>query len=98
MYWEEKTKYIGEIIENRKEVIIFKANDNIPKILSINPSCGCTMPIYNKSEKELVVKFKAGEIPKHLNSDSYITSKKINIYYDNGNMDQLLFKCTIIKK
>ncbi len=98
MYWQEKTKDIGSVIEGSKTTIVFHGNMGMPGVESVQASCGCTEALYDKKLNILTVKFKAPAIPKHINSNSYIISKKINIYYDGGKMDQLSFKCTIIRK
>lgn len=98
MNW--KTKLITGIKANvgKTTKIIFKATKELPEILSLQSSCGCSVPSYNKETRELIVNFKPGKIPLHLRNQGYYTiSKKITVNYIDGNKEILTFTATVNK-
>ena len=97
MRWREKIVDIGSVKVGVKTTIVFKAIE-IPEIKSLQSSCGCSTPHYDKSKKELIVIYTPKDIPVHLKSvGHYATGKSITVTYMSGSSDVLNFKAKIYK-
>lgn len=95
--WNKKVVNLGTINEDTTYTIVFEALKDL-NILSIESSCGCTTPIYNKNTKKLTLKYTSGSIPYHLKEvNEQHTEKFVTIYYTDGTHEILSFKA-IIKK
>ena len=97
-----KSKYIdaGSIIEKSKRGIAFQATENIPEIMSLQSSCGCTTPEYDKETGVLRVIYSAGKVPIHLRQSTKktIVTQSITVTYVDGTKDILSFDITIKMK
>ena len=94
--WEKTSQSLGKIKVGQKQFVIFNAVAELPTILKMNASCGCTKPEFDKTHNRIVATFSPGAVPKHLASQGfYATTKSITIYYDNGTTDVLSFTATI---
>lgn len=98
--WRQRQINLGDTNVGEKRKFSFMSTGELPEIETITASCGCTTPEYNKEEGVLIVNFKAGKIPKHLQGKQnyYNTSKYITVFYKNGLKDVLSFTSKIIQQ
>ena len=87
-HFQETEINFGTIRRGKSKDFIFQANTTIPPIKEIIAACGCTKPKYNPTTRQLVVTYKAGEIPKHITGNQPI-SKSITVFYTDGSHEVL---------
>lgn len=98
MNWITKHIDLGDIKVGKKQTIIFSSTKELDNIINLESSCGCSTPSYSKENKQMVVIFTPGGIPKHLKSVGvYTTTKSITITYSDGSSEVLSFKARISK-
>ena len=94
--WEKTSQSLGTVKVGRKQFVVFNATSEIPQIIKMSASCGCTTPELDKAHNRIVATFTPGAVPKHLASQGfYGTTKSITIYYVDGTTDVLSFTATI---
>ncbi len=98
MNWITKQINLGDIKVGKKQTIIFSSTKQLDNIISLDSSCGCSTPSYNKEQQQLIVIYTPGSIPKHLKSVGvYTTTKTITITYEGGGSEVLSFKARVSK-
>lgn len=88
---------IGTVKVGSKKTVIFEYEGDllIDRMVS---GCHCTKPKHDPEKKQIIVEFKAPEIPKHLEYKGwYISSKKVHVFALSGTYT-LEFKAKVIKK
>jgi hypothetical protein len=95
-YWEKSEINLGIIKAGSPRKIVFKALENIPKIKTIVPYCGCTATKYDEQTKELVITYSNTLIPQQV-VGAQSTLKRIDINYEDGTTDLLTIKATKIR-
>lgn len=97
--WKTNKKNVGTVTVGQRQIIKFYANKELPKIVNLSSSCGCSKPNYDKKTKVLNVSYNPGSIPKHLKSQGwYNTTKTITITFVDGTKDVLSFSARVNKK
>ena len=99
MDWIEKNINLGSIKEKSTVEMRFEYIGSEP-IKEVKPSCpGCTTAHYNPDMKELIVEYRPGKLPKHLNGTFYhvTVQKTITIIYEDDSTEVLSFSGKIIK-
>lgn len=86
--FEITTKELGTVIVGVKQVIKFPYKEG-GRITTMTSSCGCSNPIDDKVNSEVIVNFLPGNIPEHIiaeGKNSYTFKKFINVSYigDDG--------------
>lgn len=100
MEWELKTIDLGTIKQKVKQEVIFKVKEGeaLKKISSLNSSCGCSKPKWNKDKRQIEVAYTPGSVPKHLlnqGNESYKSSKVIYVMYEDKTNDVLNFTAIV---
>lgn len=95
--WNHSEIHIGTIKVGKPTSITFIREETTPPIFKVITSCNC-MVVSPKSEKQIEVKFTPQPIPKHLQFQGfYSVIKRVNVLYDDGKFDELIFKAKIVK-
>jgi len=99
MSWLIKHRDLGVVKENTQHDVFFEWG-GLPEelvVTKIESSCGCTKSEYNNETGYLIAVYKAGKIPKHLQSIGEMTTlKKVKLYTNKGDFT-LTFKATITR-
>jgi hypothetical protein len=96
MNWKTMHKNIGNLFVGQRVTIKFEATKELPEILKISSSCGCSKPEYDVNSKVLTVNYKAQSVPKHRKAKGwYNTTKKITVVYKDGSHDILSFTSVV---
>ena len=96
--WNTTNINFGNIKVGTRLNINFQGTENLPKIKTIRPSCGCTSAQFDNDKKLLSVKYTAGDIPQHLLIEGiheYKTSKRILVIYEDGTDETLSFNVRV---
>ena len=94
--WQNTQISLGKVKVGQRQTVIFNAVREVPTILKMSASCGCTTPAFDKERNRLVASYTPGAIPKHLvGQGMYTTSKSVTIYYSDGTTDVLSFTATV---
>jgi len=100
MNWEATHIEIDKVKAGEKHIMLFKAAGKVPedfKIDKLEVSCGCTTPEFDKEQGTLLVTFKAGAVPRHLQEEGkYITTKRVILSSNYGDTT-FTFRATIVK-
>lgn len=100
-YWKEQVVDLGTVQAGFKYSLQFQAEDNIPEIVDVVASCGCTKPKYDKATKILSVTFKPKPLSMELQQQGktfYMSNKTIRVYYANNTVTEMLsIKAKVIK-
>lgn len=97
--WLKNSLDIGEIEENGFIDLVFLGTDSTPKIKNIKAGCGCTKVKYDKDSNSILATYNAGVIPYHLRDKGIQEiSKRIYVYYENGESEELFITGKKIKK
>ena len=75
--WEDTSKHIGNVSVGDTREVRFKSLYELD-VKDIKTSCGCTSAKYDKTNKELIVTYKAKPIPKHLVPKGFYNSSPRN--------------------
>lgn len=98
-YWENTSIDLRDLTEGEKINVSFQAKPEMPGILKMVSSCGCSSPAYNKTLNRVVVNFRPGNVPVHLKEQGwYETMKTITILHTNGDKSILKFNAKIYGK
>ena len=93
--FKQTHRELGRLKVGEKTTIIFKA-DNPIQVLRMTASCGCSSPKFDKSNNQVIVKYKPQPVPKHLQaSGEYITKKFITVILNDGSKHSLSFAATV---
>ena len=95
-YWEKTNINLGTIIAGPSKKITFKALENIPKIKSIIPYCGCTATKYNEQTRELVINYNNTPIP-HQVKGAQAIQKRVDIIYEDDSTETLTIYATRLR-
>lgn len=96
--WVNDFINLGEVKVGETVEVKFIATKEL-KIKGAIASCGCSTPKYDKKgAKELIVVYKVGSIPRHLESAGfYTTTKTITVSFEDGSEDILKFHAKVVK-
>lgn len=96
--WETSETYIGMVEEKTKTVFYFKYNGNPEDIEEIKPACKSCTEIKGFNGKLLIASFAAGTFPKQLKELKELDfTRRIDVVYKNGHIDNLYFSGTIFR-
>ena len=95
-HWKKSEIFLGVIKAGTPKKIVFEGLETLPKIVTITPYCGCTVPYYNEAKKEMVVLYSNKSIPNQVQGPQSI-SKRIDVTYDTGLSEVLIIKATRIR-
>lgn len=97
--WTKTNIDVGKVKENTKTEIIFQANEKL-QIKNVKPGCGGCTTVKAITDNSIVITYKAGSIPKHLElqgTKDLLFTKSITVTYIDNSIDQLFFKGKIVK-
>lgn len=96
MNWVSNTLNLGTFKQGAKIEVTYQGKKDMPKIVSMTASCGCTTPKFDEDTKVLTLSFKAQPVPFHLRSKGfYETTKRVFINYEDGTNDSVKFKVKV---
>jgi hypothetical protein len=87
-YWKETLINFGTVKKGKTLNFTFEALITIPPITDVSVSCGCTKAKYDIKVNKMLVTYKAGEIPKHLENHQAV-NQRVTVTYLDGTTEQL---------
>lgn len=100
MKWKSNYINLGTIQSDITVPVIFEADEELPPIVGIKVSCGCSAAKgYNPSTRELHIDFRPEPISIHLQSiGHYNPELNVKVNYVDGTHDTLTFTATVKDK
>ena len=99
MRWKDRQVSLGNIKIGKKQRIVYQALEELPEIKTLQSSCGCSIPVYDATNNQIIVTFSPGSVPKHLKGQGYYsTTKTITVTYIDGTKDVLSFTAKIFQR
>jgi len=96
MNWDKTSIDLGEIKQNKRQVIEFKSVRDLD-IKQLSSSCGCSKPDFDKKSGVLRVYYSPSEIPYHRRKDGfYVTEKYIDVIYKDDTSERLSFSARVV--
>jgi len=92
--WEKDVIDLGVVKTHSRHTITFRCLEDLEDFTGITPSCNCASA--NRVNNDIVVVYKTGDIPQHINSP-YKINKEITVHYKDGQSDVLTFRGTVTK-
>ena len=92
---------LGETKEGEKLSVSFELfdKDSFDLITKVKSSCGCTTEELSKKNKNVVLVYKAENVPYHLLGLGYFTpTKKVKVFFKDGSSEILAIKVRVNKK
>jgi len=96
--WLNNNLSIGQTTVGKTVMFSFKNDQPLQKIVNLEVSCGCLKAKENYDNNTILVSYTPNPVPKHLDSDHYISNKYIMLTYKDGTTTKLLFTSTVYKK
>lgn len=94
--WENVSIDLGVVKAKKPVTVTFIRKNDLPKIVKVISSCNCMLA--QAREKTIDIEFIPAKIPKHLEYQGYyIVTKRVNVLYEDGNFDELMFIAKITK-
>lgn len=93
-YFKVDNKFIGQVKAGTTTSTFFEKLPDMPKVISVTTSCGCTVDKW--SDLFLEVKFTAKAVPLHLKKIGYYeVTQTVTISYDTEEKDILRFTAKV---
>jgi len=90
-HFKESVVDFGTVNRNSSKIITFNGLPVMPSIIDISVACGCTKCKWNHQTRELIVTYKAGEIPSQVAGNQEVR-KEVTVTYNDRTSETLVLK------